>query len=448
MKYILPICFFLVGSNYLSAQTGKLEYLDVYNLEYVSEPQIAPDGQKILYVRNFKDVMTDESHSNLWMINFDGSENRPLTTGNQNDFSPRWSPDGSKILYKSNRGGSVQLYLRWLDNGAETKLTNQPQSPGSFVWRPDGQYILFSRFVPEKPETFAVMPTKPAGAQWNDPPKYIDDLNYRSDGSGYLKQGHVQLFTLSVDGGTPRQITFEENDHHGFDWSRDGERVFFTANLHEDHEYEPLNTEIYAVDLQTLEVMPITGRYGPDRNPVVSPDGSRVAYLGNDDRYKGYQPARLYLMNTDGSNSRELDINLDRSVRNITWDGPGKGLYCLFDDEGNTKIGYYSLEGKMREVAENVGGTTLGRPYASGGYSVSRNGRLAYTYTTPTHPADLMVIDEKGRSKRLTFLNDDLFNYKKPGEVEEIWFESSYDQRKIQGWICKPPDFDAGKNAV
>ena len=231
-------------------QSNELQLIDVFQLEYVSDPQISQDGSKIIYVRNYKDVMTDRNLSNLWIINFDGSNNHPVTTGNHNDTSPRWSPDGTKLLYRSNKDGKTQFYLRWLGSGAETKLTNLPKSPGAGTWSPDGNWIAFSMFVPESAKPFVSLPTKPEGAEWNDPPKYIDRLNYRSDGAGYLKLGYNQLFVLSVDGGTPRQITSGPYNHRGgVSWAKDGSKLYFSANRHENNEYEPANSEIYVVSL-------------------------------------------------------------------------------------------------------------------------------------------------------------------------------------------------------
>ena len=99
--------------NTLNAQvSNRLEMIDIFNLEYVSDPQISPDGSQVIYVRNFKDIMNDRNLSNLWIVNFDGSQNRPLTTGEQNDRSPKWSHDGSKVAYMSNKSGKSELYLR------------------------------------------------------------------------------------------------------------------------------------------------------------------------------------------------------------------------------------------------------------------------------------------------------------------------------------------------
>jgi acylaminoacyl-peptidase len=444
----LVSALFLIANtaNSQNNESARMEYLDIFNLEYVSDPQISPDGSKIIYVRNFKDIMTDKNLSNLWIVDFDGSNNKPLTTGNNNDFSPRWSPNGKQVLYKSNKDGKVQIYLRWLNDGSESKISNLTQSPGNIQWSPDSKWIAFNMFVPGSSKPLVTMPSKPEGAKWNDPPKYIDKLKYRSDGSGYVKEGHQHLFVMSVDGGTARQITTGDFNHGGaFAWSADSKSLIFSSNRHEDREYEPRNSEIYEIVINTGAVKDLTSRKGPDQSPALSRDGSKIAYLGNDEKYQGYQLTRLYVMNRDGSSPKVISGGLDRNVNGIKWKADGKGLYFQYDDQGNTKIAYITLAGKVSDMADNVGGLSLGRPYSGGSFSITGEGKFAFTHSTPDHPADLAVGDGKSAVKRLTRLNDDLFSYKKPGNVEEIWYESSYDGKRIQGWICKPPDFDASK---
>ncbi|MFQ6116556.1 MAG: DPP IV N-terminal domain-containing protein, partial [bacterium] len=366
--------------------------IDVFQLEYASDPQISPDGQKIVYVRNFMDIMTDRRRSNLWIIKYDGSDQRPLTTGNRNDSSPRWSPDGPRLLYVSSAKGSSQLYLRWMETGQTAKLTNLTESPSSITWSPDGQWIAFSMFVKERPKPFVEMPAKPEGAEWAKPPRVIDKLLYRADGRGYLKDGYRQIFILPAEGGTPRQVTSGPYNHGGpLAWTPHGKFLIFSANRHEDWQYDPLNSEIYEVSVVDGSIKALTDRQGPDTNPVLSPDGRQIAYLGFDDQYEGYQITRLYLMKRDGSEKRLISADFDRDVRRPVWSRDGKGLYFQFDDEGNTKIGYISLSGKIQTLASDVGGTSIGRPYASGSFSVARNGRFAYTHTQPDHPADVAV---------------------------------------------------------
>ncbi|MEE8584595.1 MAG: S9 family peptidase, partial [Acidobacteriota bacterium] len=282
------------------------------------------------------------------------------------------------------------------------------------------------------------------GARWADPPKVIEKLQYRADGDGYLEDGYTQLFLLPAGGGTPRQLTSGSYNHGGpVSWAPDSRSIIFSANRHPGWEYEPNNSEVYELSLADGALQALTSRKGPDNNPQVSPDGKTIAYLGFDERYQGFQTTFLYLMDRDGSNSRVLTGSLDRSVSQPVWKADGQGLYFSYSDKGNGKIGSVSLDGNVRRLTGNVGGTSLGRPYSSGSYSVASNGRIAFTETRPDHPADLAIAGPAGAgSRRITTLNQDLFGHKELAKVEEFWYESSYDQRKIQGWIAYPPGFD------
>ena len=447
MQKILSFLFivFFISVTALGQQKTNLELTDIFNMEFVSDPQISPDGSKIIYVRNFKDIMTDKNLSNLWIVNFDGSQNRPLTTGNQNDFSPRWSHDGNKILFKSNmQDDKIKLFMMWMDTKEYVALTNTTASPGGVSWSHDDKHLAFTMFVPKKSESIIKLPPKPEGAKWNKPPVYIDEMNYRGDGKGYYKSGNQQLFILSTDGGTPQQLTFSEYDHGTPIWSKDNRKLYFTANLHENHEFEPRNSEIQELTLGNNSIKALTNRLGPDNGPALSSDGKFIAYTGFDDKYQGYQLNQLYIMNADGTNSKMVSGNFDRNIKSISWSNDGKGLYFQYDDKGDTKIGYMSTAGKVSQISENLGGLSLGRPYNAASYTVSNNNKFAYTLGSTEHPSDLGTF-YKGNNQRITKLNDDLFSYRNVAEVEELWWESSFDQRKIQGWLVKPPNYDPSK---
>jgi acylaminoacyl-peptidase len=421
--------------------------IDMFDLETASDPQISPDGTKVVFVRNFSDVMKDRKRSNLWIVDFDGNDLRPLTSGSANDFSPRWSPDGKRLLYASSAEGSVQIYIRWMDTGQTAKVTSVQKSPTSMNWSPDGKWIAFAMLVPEETKPFAEMPTKPEGAEWGKPAKLIQKLLYRADGEGYLEDGYSQAFVVTADGGTPRQLTHGAFHHAGtLSWTPDGQAIILSANRHDDWEYDPLNSEIYEVSLTDGAIRALTQRKGPDQNPAVSPDGKLIAYTGFDDREQGYQVTRLYVMNRDGSGARLISRELDRDVEDPKWNQDGGGLYFHYDDQGNTKIGFIGLDGKLQTLAQDLGGVSHGRPYSSGSFSVSRDDRFAYTQSRPEYPADVAV-GRKGAAavKRVTRLNDDLFGFKQLGATDQIRFESSFDKRKVQGWVVKPPGFDTQK---
>ncbi|MBP86971.1 MAG: peptidase S9 family protein [Planctomycetaceae bacterium] len=424
----------------------KFELTDVFQLEWASDPQISPDGTRIVYVRNFMDIMSDKRRSNLWIINADGTDHRAITTGNGNAFSPKWSSDGGRLIYLSKTDESTQVYCRWMDDGQTAKLTNLTSSPSSLVWSPDGRSIAFAMLVESKPESFVKLPEKPEGADWAKPAKLIERVRYRADGLGYLKEGFHQLFVLSAEGGTPRQLTSGDFEHGAKPtWARNSQSLVFSANRHGEWELNPQREDIYEVSLAARSLKRLTDRVGPDVNPVVSPDGRRIAYVGFDDKFEGYQVDRLYVMERDGSGKRLVTESLDRDVQNAVWRKDGSGLFFQYDDHGDTKVGFVTLDGRVKRLAHHLGGTTIGRPYSGGSFTVSDDGLIAFTFSRPHHPSDVAVVGKDGSIHRLTTLNRDLLGHKELGQVEPISYESKFDGRKMQGWIVLPPGFDASK---
>jgi acylaminoacyl-peptidase len=435
------------------ASSEKLDFLDIFNLQLAGDPQISPDGKRIVYVRRFADIMTDRRCSNLWIINADGSDQRALTSGNYRDTSPRWSPDGTQLIYISDRDGSPQIYRRWMDTGETARVTNLTSAPSGIAWSPDARWISFTAHVPDKARSIAQLPPAPEGAKWADPPKVIDQFVYRFNGEGYLKPGYVQLFVVPADGGTARQVSQGQFQHGGAAsfgaseavWTPDGKYLIMSANRHLDYDQEPLNTEVYEFALADGAVKALTNRKGPDGSPAVSPDGKLIAYVGFDDRYQGYQVRHLYVMNRDGSNPHVVTPGLDRDVVSPRWAADGSGVYFLSDDQGNTGLHYAGLDGQLVKVANNIGSNWSA--YGGGSsFSLAKDGTFTCSYSRPDVPGDIAVGKRDGSApKVVTAVNQGLLTGKKLGQVEEISYESSKDHRRIQAWILKPPDFDPSK---
>lgn len=313
-----------------AAQAGKspLKPMDVFDLQWVSDPQISPDGRSIAYVRMRMDTKTDKPHGVIWLTGADGRHSRPLSSSDHS-MRPRWSPDGARIAYiGTGSDGSNQLFMYWTDSNVTAAISHFTESPTSLAWSPDGRWLAFTMPVPAERKPLKVeLPEAPKGAKWADPPKLIDRMVFRADGEGYLPNSFSQLFVVAADGGGARQLTHGDYDHEGTPaWSADGKSVLIAANRRADADYEPIDTEIYRVDLSDDSIHALTDRRGPDYSPAVSPDGKHIAYLGFDDKRLGYQATQLYVMDADGSDVQKLQLSDMGYVIDPAWSPNGQLL--------------------------------------------------------------------------------------------------------------------------
>ena len=136
---------------------------DLFKLEVAADPQISPDGRTIAYVRETNDIMTDKALRTIWLVDVASGQQRPLLAGSGSYFSPRWSPDGSRLAYVAAEGASPQLFVRWMSSGESARITGLPDSPGSIAWSPDGGRIAYSMFVPDEGPRLGKAPDKPEG---------------------------------------------------------------------------------------------------------------------------------------------------------------------------------------------------------------------------------------------------------------------------------------------
>ena len=415
---------------------------DIFNLEYVSEVQVSPNGKYVAYVRRSNDIMSDSSRANVWLASVDGKSHRPLLSSKKSYYSIRWSPDGSRLAYLSNEEGKPQLYVRWMDTGQTALVTNVTSNPSNITWSPDGKHIAFTMSVDAKEKPLDIkMPKKPDGAKWSPSFQYITKARYQADGRGILEPAYTHIFIVPADGGTARQLTSGNYHHNGrLSFSPDSDKIYFSANRSDNWEYEPVEGDIFSVDMMG-NIAQLTNDKGLESSPVVSPDGKHIAYARRDDEKVMYKNSYLYVMKSDGTDAQNLTKDIDNSVSNFHWKD-NKHVYFQQSVRGLAQVDVVSLSGSVKAVAKGLGGTTLGRPYVFGTYHAVDD-VVAYTKGRTDRPADLYVTTRNER--QLTALNEDVLGHKQLGEIKEIVYPSSIDGEEIQGWYILPPNYDSSK---
>jgi len=438
----LSLIFFMsIGWSFEAEKDYRLLDEETYmEMETVGSPNISPNGEQIIFMRGWVDKMKDRRASNLWIADRKGERIRELTHGNWRDSSPVWSPDGNKIAFLSDRDGTNQLHVMWLDTREVAQLTHLERSPGSLRWSPDGKMLAFTMFFEDTTSILPVkLPKKPKGANWAKPAIIIDRLSWRRDGRGPVPKGYSHIFVMDAElGGTPKQLTSGDYSHSDPQWSVDGKKIYFSAIRKPDAEYLHGDSEIYSVDLETLEIAALTDRKGPDRGPAISPDGKWIAYTGYDDKNYTSHLSSLYLMDVNGGKKRLLAGDLPNSPSNTNWASDSSGVYYLMREKGVSNLYFVSTAGKIKEVTKGV-------QYLSS-ISMAKNGQVAATRSTFYSPAYLITfhLSQPDKLVKLVDFNKDVLADVKLGEVEEMWFKSP-DGLDLQGWLIKPAEFEPGK---
>ncbi|GLK51671.1 S9 family peptidase [Maricaulis virginensis] len=430
-----------------SAQAIRpLSQEDVFRLEAAADPQIAPDGGMVAYVRRSNDIATDRTRSEIWIVGADGSGHRQLLPGEGETGSPRWSPDGAQLAYVRTHDETTTLEVLTLADGASRTLTTLPAGQSGLAWSPDGTQLAWAAFRPAAGPAAADLPERTEDMDWAAGAQVEERLSFRFDGAGELPMGRQQLFVIDLAGGEPRQLTDDEAGAGGdFAWSADGRALYFSADRRPDNGALAPDSELHRIDLATGEIETLTGRTGPDTTPRPSPDGTQLAWLGYDDHRMGYHNVELYVAGPDGTGPRSVTAELDRSVSAPQWSADGRMIYFLYDDSGQTRLARTNLEGHIEIGLDDLTPPTFGRPYTGGSFSVSMNGHVAATVGSSIRPPDVILMSPLGDTRVLTSLNEDVLAEIDLAPAEEIHWASPHDGLDIEGWVLYPPGFDPAR---
>lgn len=417
--------------------SNTFSYADLLKLRSVQDVKISPDGRRIAFVLSSVDSESDKSTESIWFLRTADRALTQLTASGSS--SPAWSPDGKQLaIVAADSGGSVTIELFSPDKPDVRRRFHIPSQPGSLTWSPDGRSIAMSMFVPERgAKSFLQQAVDHAelslerrlGARWAAPISITQAARYQSDGSGYLTLGNQHIFVLSTQSGDLRQVTSGSSDDADPSWLPDNSGLLFAS----DRRSEPFALvrvpAVQKLRLSDDSVVQLSRGTDYVENPTASPDGRWIAYTSHEEHHVNYSPSNLYLMRADGGAQKQLAPRLDRDVYGTPqWSADSRSVYASFIDHGLARVGKFSINGGMKEVAF---GTDLG-------FSMSLTGDLAYAGSSTDRPAEVNFKAADGRPKTLTTFNDFL-QERRLGRLVHLETPSSFDGVPVESWILLPP---------
>jgi dipeptidyl aminopeptidase/acylaminoacyl peptidase len=424
MQRILAVLLILCAA-FAQAQRKPVTAEDYLAFEFLSDPQISPDGQWVAYTVATIDQKANRRVSRIWIASVEGTHPTvPFTGENASSTSPRWSPDGRFLAFLSARdGGRPQIWLLSRNGGEARRVSNLENGASNFEWSPDGtRFVCLTRTGPPPSKTSDV--------------RHYTHIYYKFNDTGYFDEKRSHVAIVDVRTGAAKQITDGDNwndlDPH---WSPDSTRIAFVSNRTGKEFDLDRNSDVWTVPAAGGELTKISDHVGPDTSPRWSPDGARIAFLGTEDEEA---PPMIYVAPATGGKSVAINSNFDQTASELMWAEQGRALYLNSGVKGETHL--Y----RMDSTTGALSAITTG-PRAVRSASVhDASHKIAYLSNDFAHLDDLYVRDASGAEHQLTHLNASLWEQRSLASVERVNYTAA-DGWPIDGFLVKPIGWESGK---
>jgi dipeptidyl aminopeptidase/acylaminoacyl peptidase len=462
----------------VEAQKRNITETDLFSFVWIADPQVTADGARVAFVKVTVNEKKDGYDTSIWSVSPATGELQQLTNGPR-DSSPRWSPDGRHLIFvrASEREGKAepsQLFMLAMAGGDSFQLTRVARGASQPEWSPDGKLIAFvsnanaddlrkQKEQESAPKTSAQPSPSPTPTERESDVRVITRAVYRSNGAGYLdsrRPQHIWVVTAPRTGEdkvTPRQLTSGRFSEGNITWSSDSSQIYFTSDQRDEPYYERQKTDVFKISVNGEPAVKLTSLdMGPGAFSL-SPNGKQVAFVASATTpvYSYTQPDLWVMDIAPGAQPRNLTGDFDFDIgggltgdnaapragsgSGPVWTSDGRSVVTIYAREGKANVGSFDLASrKLTEITSGNQGVMAFR-------STSDSSKYALLISTPTRVGDLYWLEQAGKApKQLTRLNDPLFSNLNLTEPEEVWYKS-FDGRKVQTWVQKPPDFDPNK---
>ena len=426
---------------------------DMMGLRRLSAFTVSPDGNWVLMSVVDVSLADNKKTPHLWLVASSGGEPRQLTSDPAGEEHGQFSPDGKRVLLVSSRDGAGQIWTAGFDTAGSAlssewkKLTSISTEAGGAIWSPDGKNILFvSEVYPDCKNDLCNQQHDAEKAASKVRATIFTSLLYRHWAS-YTRFKRSHLFIVPAAGGVPRDLTPGDHDVPPFSlggqddyvFSPDGAEVAYTSNLDEVGATST-NNDIFTVPVGGGAPHKISSSPGSDSAPLYSPDGKYIAF--HSQARAGYESDcfRLVIYDRASGKLNNLTENFDGWVGTTAWAPDSSRIYFVSEEKGESPI--YSVPVAGGSPEQIAGGQNDDLRF------LPRTSVLLFARASVHAPPEIYRIDltpaAKAAPQALTHLNDAVLAKSEPAILEPFWFTGAQ-KAKVEGFIVRPPDFDAGK---